>query len=147
MTFGVSLRLTGATEFSAASPIATFLEGGGLASLGAEYHAVIKSYDYNAPTATAHTLNLTLRPPWSANADEQIILEAPTAAANSFTKICGPQGGIVVPRRFRLEATSQPTSGGTISLTGDSYELFFFTTGKDQAATLSVEWSIERVGD
>lgn len=142
--FRISLRLTGATQFVATSAIATFQEVVAGDTYGVEWAAVIKWYEYNSQ-GSAHTVNLTLRPTWNSNADEQMVLEAPTDAVNNFTYACGPTGGIVVPRRYGIEATAQPVAPGfTAALT--SYNLYFTTVGKDNAATLALGYQWERVG-
>ena len=138
--FTVRVRVAGATQFVSTSPIVTFNEFTDLNGTSQSTTARIHGYAYNSAGA-AHNVRLVLTPPAAATgADEDIILEAPSSTINSFSNLCGP-GGIIVPRQYGIVANAQPPAGNVI--TGETYQLFFSTTGKADAGTLYVWYSVE----
>jgi len=140
--FRVQVRLGGATQFSAATPIVTFQEGTGInGQLAPDQAARIMGYAYNSQGA-AHTVRLVLAAAAGGNADEEIILEAPSAAVNSFTQLCGPDG-LVVPRRFGIESVAQPPVGTVTS--AQTFVALFSTVGKAAAATFSLWYKVGSV--
>ncbi len=133
--------VTGATQFSNASPFCTFREV--FTQLNSEPPNVVArivSYGYNS-TGAAHTVRLVLTPPAAATGgDEDIILEAPTSTVNSFSNLCGPDG-IVVPRQYGFSGTDeQPLTTQIVS--AETYQLFFSTVGKAAQGTLYVTYKI-----
>lgn len=139
--FLVQCRLsTAATQFSAATPIVTFIEQLTVAPTPSDWSPRILGYSYNSQ-GPAHTVSLVMGPAGFANADEGIPLETPAGTVNSFSQLCGA-GGIVVPRRIGFESTAQPP-GAPFVTNGAPFQLFFSTTNKNGAATFRCWYTVE----
>lgn len=141
MSFLISLTLA-AGEFSDATPITNFLDE-------MESHVAIPSsrtiapklilYSYNAPSSAAHTWVLYWAPPGNPAASRRIPLEMPTQPGTFFASPCDKEG-IVVPRIFGFIATAQPPAPADYLANGNPFELYFSTTGKTAAGTLTIEY-------
>jgi hypothetical protein len=144
----VRARITGANEFTAAGPCVTFEEVLPASGFGPGWAPVLYAVAYNSQ-GTASTNVVQLRPQNGAsNADEIIELIAPTDAANTLDYACGWTGRRIVPREFGVSKTGTATNGFTnTTLTGgEPYRLFFLTTSKDNAGTLTVQYGWEQIG-
>ena len=116
----------------------TFREATDVNAMPPNYAAHIMGYAYNSEGA-AHTVRLVMAPGVAGNADEEILLEAPTSTLSSFTNLCGSDG-IIVPRIFGLNDVAQPPAVTTT--VGTTYQVLFSTTDKDGAATFSLWYKI-----
>ncbi len=143
--YTVRSRLTGATQFDGVAPIVTFGEFNGNSMnntliLPPSYTARIVGYSY-AALGDAHTVRLSLRSPLNIvpNLDDEIILRS-EADVTTFATTCGP-GGFVVPRVVGIFASNQqpPISPAT---SGQSFQVFFTTTGKTSDATFMLWYRI-----
>jgi hypothetical protein len=139
------ITVTGVTQFSAATPIATFNEQYPLNAAGDNVVARLHMVSYNS-LGTAHEVNLRLSPGIAAAANLEIPLRVASATTtpatlNSFSVICGEDGQIV-PRQTGLinNATQAPTD--PFPSPGTSYILLFSTTSKDDDGTLTIVYSI-----
>lgn len=145
--FQNAITLAGATQFSAATAVATFLENNTVTTLGPNFAPRILGYSYNSLGAAA-TVTLRLSPATGSAVNLQIDLETPAAAVNSFTNICGA-GGVIVPRQFGLQNSATQaldTALGTPNVAAPLV-LLFTTTGKTGAGTFRVWWDIVNLGD
>ena len=142
----IKVRIAGAVDFVATSPIVTFRE----VSLGpfpVNYTARIVGYSYNS-IGNAQDVRLVMTPRATATGgDQDIILESKVGVpnrVNSFAEVCGP-GGIVVPRRYGLEATAQPPVTADLVTVGEIYEVFFSTLNKSNDGTFYLWYQIEQL--
>lgn len=143
--YTIRSRITGATEFNGVAPIVTFGEFNNNAlsntlTLPPSYTARIVGYSY-ATIGAAHAVRLSLRSPLNIvpNLDDEVILRS-EADVTTFATTCGP-GGFVVPRVVGIFSQNQqpPVGGGT---TGQSFQVFFQTTGKTDDATFMLWYRI-----
>lgn len=139
----IKVTIAGVTQFVSTSPIATFSELTGINTSPPSAVARIMGYSYNAGAGAAHAVRLVMTPSnATTGGDEDIILED-RASVTSVGNFCGPSG-IVVPRRYGLEATAQPpASPADTIISAETYQLFFSTTGKAADATFYVWYQIE----
>ena len=142
----IKVRLLAAAQFVSTSPIVTFRE----VSLGpfpVNYAARIIGYSYNS-AGNAQDVRLVLTPRTVATGgDQDIILEERTGVpnrVNSFTEACGPEG-IVVPRRYGLEAVAQPPVTADAVTVGEIYDVFFSTFFKTGDGTFTLWYQIEQL--
>lgn len=128
------VQVTLNANFSGAAPIVTFQEQGPFTdSSPQDKCARILGYSYSAPSSTEHTWRLVLAPEAAAITDAVCIVLEDNALTGEpgtfFTVPCG-RDGIIVPRRYGIEAVAQPPpqalAGG-----GAPYMLFFETSGLD----------------
>lgn len=143
--FTVEVRIaTAGTQFSIASPVVTFAEYSDINTRGPGTHARLVGYYYNAGGGAVHDVTVFLNRPGAANSDQRVLLDERLAsnneAVNSLTNVCGPDG-IVVPKQFGIYSTVQPPVGAV--QTGETYQLFVLTAGKNSAATFGAWYSIE----
>ncbi len=143
--FTIAVRLaTAADQFDPANgPVVTFNEYTNLNAAPPSTTARLIGYAYNSGATPTPTIVVTLRRPGGANADEFILLENRTGTSGniaSFTTICGPDGQ-VVPRQFGIFGTAIPPVGPV--MTGETYQLFVSTTGKNSAATFTAWYSVD----
>jgi hypothetical protein len=141
------ITLAGATQFSAATAVATFLENSSLTTLPSNFAPRIFGYSYNS-LGTAATVTLRLSPTVASAVNLQITLETPTAAVNAFTHSCG-RGGVIVPRQFGLTNTDPGQALDTALGAPENAAplvLLFTTALKDDAATFRVWWDIAELG-
>ena len=142
----IKVEIAGANEFLSSSPIVTFTEVlNNLNDLPPSVNPRIVGYSYNSAGA-AHNVRLVLTPPGSTTGGaEDIPLEIQAGAdtVNSFGNFCGPEG-IVVPRRYGLESTSQPPAvPGDAVTSGETYQVFFSTNGKADDGTFYLWYQID----
>lgn len=143
----VKIELAGAAQYVATSPVVTFQEVININAQPPSVTARIIGYAYNV-AGTANDARLVLTPPGSASGtDEDIILEnrltSASEAVNNFTSPCGP-GGVVVPRRYGIEATSQPPAlPGDGIASAETYQVFFSTALKDGDGTFYLWYAID----
>lgn len=142
------ITLTGATQFSAATAVATFLEGVPVTLLGPNMCPRILGYSYNS-LGDAHTVVLRLAPAVGAAVNLQIDLETPTSAVNSFSYLCG-KGGPVIPRDFGLQNNASQALDTPLGSPNNALPLvaLFSTTGKTGNGTFRIWWDyIDTGGD
>jgi hypothetical protein len=142
------VTLTGATQFGAATAVATFLEQINILTASPTIAPRILGYSYNSLGAAA-TVTLRLSPTVASAVNLQVDLETPTAAVNSFTNVCG-KGGVVVPRQFGLtnDGLADQTLDVALGLPNSALPLvlLFTTVGKDNTATFRVWWDYVEIG-
>ncbi len=142
------ITLTAATQFVAATPVATFLEQSSVTTLGSTVAPRIFGYSYNS-LGTAATVTLRLSPAAASAVNLQITLETPTVAVNDFTQWCG-KGGLLVPRQFGLtnDGPADQTLGTPLGAPDNAAPLvlLFTTLLKDNTATFRVWWDYVEVG-
>jgi hypothetical protein len=142
------VTLTGATQFAAATPVATFLEFASITTLPSVWAPRIFGYSYNS-LGTAATVTLRLSVAAGSAINLQIALETPTTAVNDFTHVCG-RGGVIVPRQFGLtnDGIADQTLDVALGLPENAAPLvlLFTTAAKDDTATFRVWWDYVELG-
>lgn len=134
---------TAGTQFTTGSPVVNFAEYTLINQASASFTARIIGYAYNSGATVTPTVVVTLRRPGGANADQFIVLEnrtGDTGNVTNFTTICGSKG-LVVPKQFGVFGTVIPPVGNLT--TGESYQLFVSTTGKNSAASFICWFSVD----
>jgi len=144
--YTVKLSIAGATQFVSTSPVCTFNEFVALNGMPTDVNARIVGYSYTT-TGAAHDLRVVLTPPTFATGGAADIILENRLAANSeevseVTQICGPDG-LVVPRRYGIEATAQPFTIASAVSAATTYQLFVSTAAKAAAGTFYIWYRID----
>ena len=139
------ITLAGATNFTVATAVATFLEQTDITTLGPGIAPRILGYSYNS-LGVAQTVTLRLSPAVASAVNLQIDLETRTSI-NSFSFVCG-LGGIVVPRAFgRVNSVGQALDTGLGAINNTApFVLLFSTAAKDNTGTFRVWWDYISLG-
>jgi len=144
----IRITVTGATQFSAATPITTFNEFLDVTALPDNFIVKLQHLSYNSDGA-AHTFNARLSPATGSAVELQIPLKVVDAmttptTANSFLLACGD--GIVVPRRQGLVNSVGQAPDSAFPGSPTSYVLLFSTVNKADDGTMTVVYSVEQQG-
>lgn len=143
--FMVETTIAGAGNFSAATPVCTFLEELTVGQMPQDWAPRILGYSY-ATSGAAHGVRLVMAPAAGGAANLEMVLEAPTDPVQNFVQICG-KDGIVVPRRLGLIGTTQPlTPADLITTPGDPFVMLFSTTAKQADGTFRVWYAVGPLG-
>jgi hypothetical protein len=118
--------VTGGTQFTDAAAIFDFTDT--WPSLPSNSVVVILGFGYNAPTSSAHDAVLMLAPSAAAAANLRIVI-ANMESDTYFTKACGENGAIIVPK----------------SAATTSYVVLMTTTGKDATGSLQLWYDVRVV--
>jgi hypothetical protein len=146
MAFQNVVTLTGATEFSAATAVATFLEQTSVTTLGPTVYPRILGYSYNSLGAAA-TVTLRLSPATGSAVNLQVDLEIPTTTVNSISTSFG-RSGIIVPRLYGRTNSATQAIDTVLGAPNNAAPLvmLFTTTGKTGNGTFRVWWDYVDLG-
>jgi hypothetical protein len=146
MAFQNVVTLTGATQFAAATPVATFLEQVSVTTLGPTVYPRILGYSYNSLGAAA-TVTLRLSPAPASALNLQVDLETPTTVVNSVSTSFG-KSGIIVPRLYGRTNSASQAIDTVLGAPNNAAPLvlLFVTVGKDNTGTFRVWWDYVDLG-